>query len=69
MTRLLRWAPLAIGIALFTAAVGRVDLHALARMSTSLGVALPVVIAINGVSQLLRTLTWRFCFPAWRASR
>jgi FKBP-type peptidyl-prolyl cis-trans isomerase FkpA len=63
MTRLLRWAPLAIGIALFTAAVGRVDLHALARMSTSLGVALPVVIAINGVSQLLRTLTWRFCFP------
>jgi FKBP-type peptidyl-prolyl cis-trans isomerase FkpA len=63
MTRLLRWAPLVIGIALFAAAVARVDLHALARMSTSLGVALPVVIAINGVSQLLRTLTWRFCFP------
>jgi FKBP-type peptidyl-prolyl cis-trans isomerase FkpA len=63
MRRLLRWAPLVVGIALFAAAVARFDLHALARMSASLGVALPVVILINGVSQLLRTLTWRFCFP------
>ena len=63
MTRLLRWAPLVVGIALFAAAVERFDLHALARMSASLGIALPVVILINGVSQLLRTLTWRFCFP------
>src|SRR6185295_13331162 len=63
MRRLLRWAPLVVGIALFAAAVARFDLHALARMSASLGVALPVVILINGVSQLLRTLTWQFCFP------
>ena len=63
MTRLLRWAPLVVGIALFAAAVERFDLHALARMSASLGIALPLVILINGVSQLLRTMTWRFCFP------
>ena len=63
MTRLLRWTPLVVGIALFAAAVGRFDLHALARMSASLGIALPIVILINGCSQLLRTVTWRFCFP------
>ena len=63
MMRLLRWAPLAIGIALFAAAVGRFDLRALAAMSGSLGVALIIVTFINGVSQVIRTLTWRFCFP------
>lgn len=63
MMRLLRWAPLAIGIALFAAAVARFDLQALAAMSSSLGLALVIVIAINGLSQVLRTLTWRFCFP------
>jgi FKBP-type peptidyl-prolyl cis-trans isomerase FkpA len=63
MMRLFRWAPLAIGIALFAAAVARFDLHALAAMSASLALALVVVIVINGVSQVLRTLTWRFCFP------
>jgi FKBP-type peptidyl-prolyl cis-trans isomerase FkpA len=63
MMRLLRWAPLAIGIALFAAAVARFDLRALAAMSASLGVALVIVILINGVSQVLRTLTWHFCFP------
>jgi FKBP-type peptidyl-prolyl cis-trans isomerase FkpA len=63
MMRLLRWAPLAIGIALFAAAVDRFDLGALAAMSGSLAVALVIVTIINGVSQVLRTLTWRFCFP------
>ena len=63
MMRLLRWAPLAIGIALLAAAVARFDLRALAAMSASLGVALPIVILINGCSQLVRTLTWRFCLP------
>jgi uncharacterized protein (TIRG00374 family) len=63
MTRALRWIPLVVGIALFTAAVARFDLQALARMSASVAVALVIVIAINGVSQVLRTLTWRFCFP------
>jgi FKBP-type peptidyl-prolyl cis-trans isomerase FkpA len=63
MMRLLRWAPLAIGIALFAAAVGRFDLRALAAMSVRLGVALVIVTLINGVSQVVRTLTWRFCFP------
>ncbi|HEY3092029.1 MAG TPA: flippase-like domain-containing protein, partial [Vicinamibacterales bacterium] len=63
MTRLLRWAPLVVGIALFAAAVGRFDLNALARMSASLSIALPIVILINGCSQVLRTTTWRFCFP------
>ena len=63
MMRLLRWAPLAIGIALFAAAVARFDLRALAAMSGSLGVALVIVTLINGVSQVVRTLTWRFCFP------
>jgi FKBP-type peptidyl-prolyl cis-trans isomerase FkpA len=63
MMRLLRWAPLAIGIALFAAAVARFDLRALAAMSGSLAVALVIVTLINGVSQVVRTLTWRFCFP------
>ena len=63
MMRLLRWAPLAIGIALFAAAIARFDLRALAAMSASLGVALPIVILINGCSQLVRTLTCRFCLP------
>jgi uncharacterized protein (TIRG00374 family) len=63
MMRLLRWAPLAIGIALFAAAVGRFDLRALTAMSGSLAVALVIVTLINGVSQVVRTLTWRFCFP------
>jgi phosphatidylglycerophosphate synthase len=63
MMRLLRWAPLAIGIALLAAAVARFDLRTLAAMSASLGVALPIVILINGCSQLIRTLTWRFCLP------
>jgi FKBP-type peptidyl-prolyl cis-trans isomerase FkpA len=63
MMRLLRWAPLAIGIALFAAAVARFDLRALAAMSGSLGMALVVVTLINGLSQMVRTLTWRFCFP------
>ena len=63
MMRLLRWAPLAIGIALFATAVARFDLRALAAMSASLAAALVIVILINGVSQVLRTLTWHFCFP------
>ena len=63
MMRLLRWAPLAIGIALFAAAVARFDLRALAGISGRLGVALVIVTLINGVSQVVRTLTWRFCFP------
>src|SRR5580765_4113669 len=63
MMRILRWAPLALGIAVFAAAVARFDFHALAGISASLGVALVIVILINGVSQVLRTLTWRFCFP------
>jgi lysylphosphatidylglycerol synthase-like protein len=63
MMRLLRWAPLAIGIALFAAAMARFDLRALVAMSGSLGVALVIVTLINGVSQVVRTLTWRFCFP------
>jgi len=61
--KILRWGALVVGIALFAAAIARFDLHALARMSVSLTVALPVVIAINGLSQVVRTLTWRFCFP------
>ena len=61
--RALRWGALVIGIALFAAAVARFDLDALARMSASLSIALPVVILINGISQVVRTLTWRFCFP------
>lgn len=61
--RVLRWGALVLGIALFAAAVARFDLQALARMSASLTVALPVVILINGLSQVVRTLTWRFCFP------
>src|SRR5262245_5549108 len=55
--------PLVIGVALFVAAVTRVDLHALGGMAASLGLALPLVILINGVSQVLRTMTWRFCLP------
>jgi FKBP-type peptidyl-prolyl cis-trans isomerase FkpA len=61
--KVLRWGALVTGIALFAAAVARFDLNALARMSASLSIALPVVIAINGLSQVVRTLTWRFCFP------
>ena len=63
MIRILRWAPLALGIGLFAIAVARFDVHALAAMSASLGIALVIVILINGLSQILRTLTWRFCFP------
>jgi FKBP-type peptidyl-prolyl cis-trans isomerase FkpA len=63
MMRLLRWAPLAIGIGLFAAAVARFDLQALRSMSANLGLALVIVIVINGLSQVLRTVTWRFCFP------
>ena len=61
--KILRWGALVAGIALFAAAVARFDLDALARMSASLSIALPVVILINGLSQVVRTLTWRFCFP------
>ena len=61
--RVLRGGALVLGIALFAAAVARFDVDALARMSGSLTIALPVVILINGLSQVLRTLTWRFCFP------
>jgi FKBP-type peptidyl-prolyl cis-trans isomerase FkpA len=61
--KIFRWGALVLGIALFAAAVARFNLQALARMSASLTVALPVVILINGLSQVVRTLTWRFCFP------
>ena len=61
--KVFRWGSLVLGIALFAAAVARFDVDALARMSGSLTIALPVVILINGLSQVLRTLTWRFCFP------
>src|ERR1051325_2886563 len=59
----LRWGALLVGIALFAAAIARFDLQALARMSAPLGIALVLVILINGLSQLLRTVTWTFCFP------
>lgn len=61
--KILRWGALVVGVILFAAAVARFDLHALARMSASLTIALPIVILINGLSQVVRTLTWRFCFP------
>jgi uncharacterized protein (TIRG00374 family) len=58
-----RWAPLVVGIVLFAAAVGRIDFRALQELPSSLAIALPLAIVINGLTQVVRTLTWRCCLP------
>ena len=61
--RLVTWGALAIGIALFVAALLYVDLDLAADAVRRMGPALPVALALSALWHLARTWAWSWCFP------
>ena len=60
----LRIGALALGVALFVAALAVIDMRTVLDTVRRLGIALPVALFFSGLCQLARTWAWAACFPA-----
>jgi phosphatidylglycerophosphate synthase len=60
---LLRWGALAVGLALFVAALYYININLAVGTIRQLGVALPLALLFSGLWHLARTWAWAWCFP------
>ena len=60
---LVRWGALAVGVALFGAAVYYINVSLAVDTIQRLGVALPLALGVSGLWHLTRTWAWSWCLP------